>query len=1172
MKLTFRRAAGVVCATLLALSNSVARAQQAPAIVETTRSVPVAGQADVIIVGGSTGAVAAAVAASKSGARVFLVAPRPYLGEDVAGPMRLWLEPGEIPTTDLAKAVFRVEKIGASAAGTGGVTFEPSAVQFRYESSIPSSVKHKDTATPSRLSDGVLGDAAKDSVQYDGDVTLTVDCRAVTELKNARLFLFHRDDDFAVATVTAEVSNDKREWKPAGEAVKAAPGSSDRYVITIPLDAKARFVRLHVKKTESSARVLLGELAFSIKGAEAAPPVAKTDEPKTPAPQDKDKRVGPFRPMQVKASLDQALLDNKVTFLYSSIVSDVVRDDKGNVTGVVIANRAGRQVILGKQIIDATDRAQTARIAGATAEPYPAGTVEFSFTTVGGEIKNTDSVTSKPTGLSYPVASSPKTAAKAGAPAITSAELIEHTVKVTMNDGSFASFARAEQAARDAVASAKIMFLTDELFQIPPDPIKSGKRAEGAWAGADKVDLAALKPSGIDRIWVLGGAADVSREAAAQLVRPTNLMALGERVGAAAAEQAKAIPAPAPGEVKVAGVPSAEGARPGLTVGENLSGHRPLASAREQTVPSPVRGLPVIGEYDIVVVGAGTGGAPAGISGARAKAKTLVIEYLKGLGGVGTAGRVSTYYHGYKGGFTAEVPGLQSWDPIDKAEWWRSEVRKAGGNIWTGCIGGGAVVENGKVIGVIVTTPEKRGVVLAKVVIDATGNSDVARAAGAQTVFMDPDEPAFQGTGLPPLHLGRQYTNTDFTIVDESDMMDVWHVMTFAKRKYADAFDLGQLLDTRERHRIVGEFTMTLPDAMNQRTYPDVIHVAQSNFDTHGFTVDPYLMIEHPQKKSVRVNVPYRCLLPKGLDGILVIGLGVSAHRDVMPLLRMQPDIQNQGYVAAQIAATAIKQNKPLREVDLKPLQEQFGEMEILPRPFVTKDSYPLPDEQIAKAVAELKDGKGAAVIFTHKEKAMPLLKKAFAEATDPKIKLGYAKILGVFGDNAGLDVLIAAIEKFDKWDAGWKYQGMGQYGSALSELDELIVCAGRTRDKRILPVVFKKMELLDASHAFSHHRAVALACELVGDPSAAPHLAAVLAKPGVMGHTTYNVDEAYKLSGNNQNDTTGRAKSVGEVSLARALYRVGDQDGLGKKILTAYTKDLRGYLARHAEAVLTNK
>ena len=53
--------------------------------------IPVAYSVDVVVVGGSTGAVSAAEAASRSGAKVFLAAPRPYLGDDLTATLRLWL-------------------------------------------------------------------------------------------------------------------------------------------------------------------------------------------------------------------------------------------------------------------------------------------------------------------------------------------------------------------------------------------------------------------------------------------------------------------------------------------------------------------------------------------------------------------------------------------------------------------------------------------------------------------------------------------------------------------------------------------------------------------------------------------------------------------------------------------------------------------------------------------------------------------------------------------------------------------------------------------------------------------------------------------------------------------------------------------------------------------------
>ena len=72
-------------------------------------------------------------------------------------------------------------------------------------------------------------------------------------------------------------------------------------------------------------------------------------------------------------------------------------------------------------------------------------------------------------------------------------------------------------------------------------------------------------------------------------------------------------------------------------------------------VTAAERAIPVLGAYDVVVVGGGTGGAPAGIAAARQGASTLVVEYLHGLGGVGTMGLIGKYYHGHREGFTKEI-------------------------------------------------------------------------------------------------------------------------------------------------------------------------------------------------------------------------------------------------------------------------------------------------------------------------------------------------------------------------------------------------------------------------------------------------------------------------------------------------------------------------------------
>ncbi|MBM3748225.1 MAG: FAD-dependent oxidoreductase, partial [Acidobacteria bacterium] len=660
---------------------------------------------------------------------------------------------------------------------------------------------------------------------------------------------------------------------------------------------------------------------------------------------------------------------------------------------------------------------------------------------------------------------------------------------------------------------------------------------------------------------VLSPSADVPREQAARLARPVALIEAGTRIGAAAAEEARKLAAPQ--GVTVTGAAVAQ-TLPG-EVKEPLAGIRSMGRS-QVTVPSSERALPVLASYDVVVVGGGTGGAPAGIGAGRAGARTLVIEYLHGLGGVGTLGLISSYYWGFRGGFTKEVPGEKTWNPLQRAEWWRRTLRGAGADIWFGAMGCGAYVERGRVAGVVAATPQGRGVVLAKTVIDSTGNADIAAAAGAQTMYTGADELAQQGTGLPGVKLGAGYTNTDFTITDELDMLDVWHLLVYAKTKYASDFDFGQLVDTRERRSIVGDFVMSLLDQINDRSYPDTIAIAYSNFDTHGYTVDPYLLLEHPDRKGFTMKVPYRCLLPKGLDGILVTGLGVSAHRDAIPMIRMQPDVQNQGYAAGLAAAMAARGGRGTRGIDIRALQRQLAQVGIVPESALTEtDSYPLPKERIAGAVKDLKD---IPAILTQPEVASPLLRQAYQAAATEKDQLAYAHILAVLGDATGLETLTAAIQA-ETWDKGWNYRGMGQFGPALSRLDNLIVALGRTRDRRAVPVILKKLAELDDKSEFSHHRAVALALEAIGDPAAAAPLAAVLGKPGMRGHVIDQVEKARERTGPDRNETHTRALSLRELGHARALFRCGDRDGLGKKILTEYTTDLRGHFARHAHAVL---
>ena len=406
--------------------------------------------------------------------------------------------------------------------------------------------------------------------------------------------------------------------------------------------------------------------------------------------------------------------------------------------------------------------------------------------------------------------------------------------------------------------------------------------------------------------------------------------------------------------------------------------------------------------------------------------------------------------------------------------------------------------------------------------------------------------------------------------MDDDDVLDMWRIHVVGKRKYASAFDLGQLIDTRARRRIVGDLVVSPMDIINERLYPDVITVSKSNFDNHGFSSHPLFMITPPDKRGLVGNVPYRALLPKGKDGLLVTGLGMSAHGDAMPVMRMQADVQNQGYAAGQASAMAAESGTTVRRIDVKELQKHLVEEGIIPESMLTaEDSYPVGPERLQTAVRTIgEDYSGIAVVLTDPAAARPLLRQAWENTRDEDARLRYAHVLGMLHDATGAESLVAAVAAAD-WDQGWNFRGMGQFGASTSPLDNLIIALGRTRDPRGLPVVLAKLESITPDTEFSHCRAVALALESYRDPRAAPALARLLAQPGLTGHAFVEIRDTIDRSPPSTTDNTTRNDSLRELVLARALFRCGDSGHLARDILRTYAADFRGHYASHAKAVL---
>jgi len=266
------------------------------------------------------------------------------------------------------------------------------------------------------------------------------------------------------------------------------------------------------------------------------------------------------------------------------------------------------------------------------------------------------------------------------------------------------------------------------------------------------------------------------------------------------------------------------------------------------------------------------------------------------------------------------------------------------------------------------------------------------------------------------------------------------------------------------------------------------------------------------------------------------------------------------------------KKGATVRSVDVKELQKHLVAKGNLPKSVLTdRDSYPMSSDRIAEAVKSVTKGyQGISIILAQPGDAIAPLKKAYKSAASED-KIVYAHILGMLYDPSGAATLAETI-KAAKWDKGWNFRGMGQFGPTTSPLDNLIVALGRTGKTDGLDAILEKISQLNPKSEFSHYRSVAMALELIGDRRGAKPLADLLGLPGVSGHAFLEIKDVRSRTPASRVDTTTRNNSLRELILARALYRCGDHKGLGEKILKQYARDLRGHYSRHARAVLSGK
>jgi hypothetical protein len=124
------------------------------------------------------------------------------------------------------------------------------------------------------------------------------------------------------------------------------------------------------------------------------------------------------------------------------------------------------------------------------------------------------------------------------------------------------------------------------------------------------------------------------------------------------------------------------------------------------------------------------------------------------------------------------------------------------------------------------------------------------------------------------------------------------------------AVHLAPRLGIRETRRIIGDHVITENDLRCGDLPEDTIAVGTYGLDIWGARVSP------EEGRLPGYGIPYRALLPRDTDGLLLAGKSISGTHIACSAYRVQPILASAGQAAGVAGALAAQSGAPPRELD----------------------------------------------------------------------------------------------------------------------------------------------------------------------------------------------------------------------------------------------------------------
>jgi len=142
--------------------------------------------------------------------------------------------------------------------------------------------------------------------------------------------------------------------------------------------------------------------------------------------------------------------------------------------------------------------------------------------------------------------------------------------------------------------------------------------------------------------------------------------------------------------------------------------------------------------------------------------------------------------------------------------------------------------------------------------------------------------------------------------------------------KNARIREIAPVIGIRETRRIKGEYTLTVEDLITGKDFEDSVALSGYGWDMPNPKKPSYQPFHGVAKKSHITQIPYRCLLPKGVSNLITVGRCISVEREVLGPVRVMGPCIAMGEAAGIATALAFENNTAYNKVNTDELRQKI--------------------------------------------------------------------------------------------------------------------------------------------------------------------------------------------------------------------------------------------------------